>query len=88
MKNKFFNQFKKNLKDIDDAELGREIKRLMTALREPGGNITAHIMLAAKMLVFCCYQVGGNKLENEVWDLTVEGENVGDYKITVERIKK
>lgn len=88
MKNEFFNKFKKNLKEVDDAELGRQLKRMMTNLRDPGGNVTGHIILAAKMLVYCCYVTSGDPLEDEVWDLTVKGKNVGNFKVTVERIKK
>ena len=88
MKNKFFNKFRKSLKEVDDAELGRELKRMMTNVRDPGGNISAHICLASKMLVFCTHQTGSFRFEQVVENLTVEGKNVGNFKVTVERVKK
>ncbi len=88
MKNAFFNKFKKSLKELDDAELGRELKGMMTNVRDPGGNITAHMCLASKMLVFCTHQSGSIRLEQVVENLTVQGKNVGNFKVTVERIEK
>ena len=88
MKNKFFNDFKKHLKEIDDAELGHEVKRMMTRLRSPGGNMSAHSILAAQMLVFCVHQVSGEKLEQVIRSMTIRNKKAGDFKITVKRISK
>ena len=85
MNNNFFNVFEKEIQKMDDAEFGREVKKLMSQFKIHGGNVAAHINLAAKILVFCTHEVSAVKLEQEISDLTVKGENVGSFKVTVEK---
>ena len=87
-KNNFFNGFKKHLKAIDSAELGRELKRMAMNVRLPRGNIVAHMSLASRLLAYCTYESGSIRMEQVVKNLTINGNNVGDYKITVERVEK
>ena len=65
-KNALFNKFRNGIKDVDDTELGREVKRLATELRCPGGNLAAHATLASRMLVFCTEESSSYKFEQEI----------------------
>lgn len=82
--------FQKALSEVDDAVLGREVKKLIKRFVDPRGNLAAHIILACRVLIACCAKFtdqAGGKLEQEMKNEFLEGNPIGDYRITVERIK-
>ena len=76
------------LMSIDDAELGRRVKQDAVKFSSPSGNLSHHVVLACGSLIACCYKTNGVKLEQTYLGNFVDGEPVGDFKITVERIDR
>ena len=81
-KNALFNKFRDGIKDVDDAVLGREVKKLATEFRCPGGNLAAHTSLASRMLVFCTEESSSFELKQEIKTAS------GKFIVKVERITK